>query len=301
MDADASRRLTVDFSEPERLRLSETFMAAEPFAHVVIDNFLSEAGRTALRDFPAPDWPHWRRFFDEYQKEKRVCADMAYIPGPFADLIHECSQPGFLGFLERLTSVVGLLTDPYLEGGGLHCSGPGGILTPHTDFHYYRKLSLYRILNLLIYFNDPWEAEDGGCLELYQKGADHPAVCVAPKFGRAVIFKTDDRSVHGFSHPVAAGRWRNSLALYYYTSREGRGYAGDTTTHWQTHGALLRGPRLALFEALMFASRAFSKLAYFANPNSRVLDQGGDKAAMLPSPHADSAPPPLVGRRRTPS
>ena len=85
--------------------------------------------------------------------------------------------------------------------------------------------------------------------------------------GRAVIFRTDDRSVHGFADPVAPGRWRQSIALYYYTSRETGRFSGDTGTHWRTHGARMTGPRLAVFEALIFCSRAFSRAAHFINPN----------------------------------
>lgn len=114
--------------DPARAKaLAADFAAAKPFAHVVIDDFLTTEGRTAAEAFPPPDWPHWRRFFDQYQKEKRVCDDLAAIPRPLAELIGDCGGPRFLAFLETVTGIRGLLTDPYLDGGGLHCSGPGGV------------------------------------------------------------------------------------------------------------------------------------------------------------------------------
>jgi hypothetical protein len=57
-----------------------------------------------------------------------------------------------------------------LEGGGLHLSGPGGILAPHTDFHTYGRLDLYRRLNVIVYLNPDWTKGDGG--ELVLTGGD---------------------------------------------------------------------------------------------------------------------------------
>jgi hypothetical protein len=256
------------FSDAELGDLATRFKAATPFPHVVIDDFLSPEGATALRDYPTLDWPHWTRFFDEYQKEKRFCADIEVMPGPFAAFMNECSRPHFLKAIETITGVTKVLPDPYLDGGGLHCSGPGGVLIPHTDFHLYQRLDLYRMLNLLVYLNEDWGLDDGGELELYRKGDTQPSKSIAPVFGRAVLFKTDDQSVHGFSRPIAQGKQRQSVALYYYNSHESPGYGGDTGTHWQDHGRMT-GVRLALFNGLIFASRAFSKAAHSINPNMR--------------------------------
>ncbi len=268
-------------------RLRQRFAGARPFPHLVIDDFITPAGRAALTGFPAPDWPHWTLFLDEYQKEKRVCADIAAIPAPFATLIRHCCEPPFLSALQAITGVDGLIPDPYLDGGGLHMSGGGGILTPHTDFHLYKRLDLYRVLNLLIYFNEDWTAADGGALELYGRGETRPAASVIPVWGRAVLFRTDDNSIHGFTHPVAPGKWRRSVALYYYTSRESGTFGGDTGTHWRAHGPRMTGARLAVFEALILASRSFSRLAHLVNPNRRPDSRTPDRPAR-PGP---SVPP----------
>lgn len=262
----AARALVAEIGVEDTRRLAAQFARAEPWPHVVIDDLLTDAGRQALRDFPSPEWPTWKAFADHHQKGKHVCPDVSAMPRAFADLIHQCGEPRFLAFLEAVTGIRGLLTDPYLDGGGLHASGPGGVLTPHTDFHLYPRLNLYRALNLLIYLNDDWTEADGGCLGLYRKGESAPAATILPAFGRAVLFRTDDHSVHGFTTPVAAGKWRKSVALYYYTARDGAAFAGDTSTHWK---AIVPGMRGRLFDGLIFTSRAFSKLAHLVDPNSR--------------------------------
>ena len=174
-----------------------------------------------------------------------------------------------LRFLERVTGIRGLIPDPFLTGGGLHTSGPGGILAPHADFHHYGPLELFRRINVLLYFNPDWKAEYGGCLELYKKGDTTPTCAFEPEYGRMIMFLTDDRSIHGFTRPVSVpGRWRNSLALYYYTSEETAHFSGDHDTHWQMHGRQNLA-RLYAYKGLLRVSRLFSRLAHRANPNFR--------------------------------
>jgi Rps23 Pro-64 3,4-dihydroxylase Tpa1-like proline 4-hydroxylase len=256
--------------------LTRLYAAARPFPHVVLDNLLSPSLNSETIDFPDLDWPGWQKFQDSYQFGKRVCNDIKIFPYILRSLVHEACEPRFLRFLERLTGIEGLIPDPYLTGGGLHSSGPGGILAPHTDFHIYDTLSLYRRLNLIIYFNADWTESDGGALELSAKGDKSPTVSVIPTFGRVVVFNTDDGSVHGFTRPIAEQRRRNSLALYYYTAQETRQFSGDRTTHWQTHGShgSVHRLRVSVYRTLLLASRALSKLAHIANPNTTAATRG---------------------------
>jgi Rps23 Pro-64 3,4-dihydroxylase Tpa1-like proline 4-hydroxylase len=266
-DAGIQTPLVCGFSVDQTKAMARRFRAAKPFPHIVIDDMLIDPDKRLIAGFPAPGWPHWNLFVDAYQKEKRHCNDLSLIPSPLSDLITECQQPRFLAFLETVTGIRQLTVDPYLYGGGLHCSGPGGVLRPHTDFHFHDDLSIYRRLNVLIYLNEDWQPADGGYLELYRKGATTPDVTVAPVYGKMVIFRTDDESVHGFANPVGPGKWRKSVALYYYTARDASGYSGDASTHWQMHGPRLTGARRSVFDGLMLASRGLSRLARIVNPD----------------------------------
>lgn len=249
---------------------SAQYAAGAPFPHIVLDEMLL-AKPEILEGFPARDWPNWQTLGDSYQVEKYTCNDISLIPEPFRTLINELSAPAFLRALEKLTGIDKLIPDPYLAGGGLHLSGPGGILAPHTDFHIYDRLGLYRRVNVLIYLNEDWDESYGGCLELGEPGK--VTATVVPRWGRMMVFTTDDKSIHGFPKPIAEGRWRRSVALYYYTAEEAANFSGDSTTHWREHGAqkgIVRKARFGVFKVLLQASRAFSLLAHLANPN-----QGG--------------------------
>ncbi|MGA3221738.1 MAG: 2OG-Fe(II) oxygenase [Acidimicrobiales bacterium] len=255
------------FAKTAAARAAE-FAGAYPFAHVVINNLL-DADTSILADFPEADWEGWRGLGDSYQIGKFSCDDIELIPEPYAGIIQQLSTPRFLRALEQLTGIDKLLPDPYLTGGGLHMSCPGGILAPHTDFHLYDKADLYRRINIIVYLCPEWRESDGGCLELFGN-ADGPHVTVVPGWGNAVIFRTDDRSVHGFPVPVAEGRTRRSIALYYYTAREAETFSGDATTHWREHGeqnGAIRKARFELFRILIKTSRVFSLAAHLVNPN----------------------------------
>lgn len=250
--------------------MASELTAAQPFPHLVIDDFVRVPPDEVVSAFPAPDWPGWKSFNDAYQFNKRQCADIDALPPLFQAMVHDLCGPAFLHFLEKVSGIRGLLPDPYLVGGGLHSSGEGGILAPHADFHHYPRLELFRRINVLVYFNPEWKPEFGGCLELYQKGATRPDREVVPEFGRMVMFLTDDRSIHGFTRPISGTpRWRNSLALYYYTSGETQQFSGDGDTHWQAHGKQdgVRWAKLLTYKVLLRVSRMFSKLAHRVNPN----------------------------------
>jgi hypothetical protein len=268
-DITRPRRRLVDVpTDPERVaELAASFQAADPFPSIVLDDVLEIAPADVARAFPDAGWPGWVRLTDPYQAEKRFCSDLAAMPDLLAQVIQELSGSAFLRFLEKLSGIEALLNDPHLEGGGLHASGPGGILAPHSDFHWLQRLQLYRRLNVLLYLNPAWQEDWGGCLELYRKGEKAPARTIVPAFGRMVIFRTDHHSVHGFPAPVVAGKSRHSLALYYYTAREAETFSGDTTTYWREHKGIGRLSMLP-HQALLGLSTAVARLAHQLNPNT---------------------------------
>jgi hypothetical protein len=251
--------------------LQREFQAADPFPHLVVDNLL-RLPPAAASAFPDISWPWWNAMPFTYMQNKHTCDDLDLIPEPFKALIRELSEPRFLRVLEQITGITQLLPDPYLVGGGLHLSGPGGILSPHTDFHYYRAMNLYRRINVIVYLNDGWSLQDGGCLSLYDK-QHRVGKTVVPDWGRVFIFRTDDQSVHGLPVPVAEGKWRRSVALFYYTAADTANFSGDETTYWREHGeqtSVVKKARLRVYHGLLTVSRVISVWAHFVNPNTHM-------------------------------
>jgi hypothetical protein len=140
-----------------------------------------------------------------------------------------------LSFLEGLTGIDGLISDPHFEGGGFHKISRGGKLGVHADFRIHRKLHLVRRLNLLLYLNRDWDDSYGGALELWDKKMAASVCSIAPISNRCVIFNTEIDSFHGHPDPLntPAGVHRRSVATYYYTaSRSIYGEVADNETKW---------------------------------------------------------------------
>ena len=122
-----------------------------------------------------------------------------------------------------------------LEGGGLHQSGPGGYLNVHTDFsmHHFHA-NWHRRVNLIVYLNPDWQESWGGAIELWEPKMARCGAKYPPLLNHALIFTTDEKSLHGFPDPLTCpeGQTRKSLALYYYTQEEGEKLTAHSTDYF---------------------------------------------------------------------
>jgi 2OG-Fe(II) oxygenase superfamily len=211
--------------EPERLRaLAERFRGDyarnSPFPHAVIDEFLpAPVADEILERFPTSREIPWRRHDGEHEWKLEFTEHHA-MPPVIRQFFFEANSRAFLEFLESLTGIVGLISDPYLEGGGLHQIEAGGFLDVHADFNLHSRFRLDRRLNLLLYLNKGWSDEYGGQLELWDRTMERCVRRISPSFNRCVVFATTDDALHG--HPEVLrcpnGVTRKSLALYYYSN-----------------------------------------------------------------------------------
>lgn len=205
------------------LSLRETCFASQPFRHIYIDGMWNEEFLTKVSDEVSEfgEWAGEKGFYGS--EKKRWQADWDLLPSNTNSFLAYLNQPTVLKIIEFLTGEKGLITDPYLEGGGIHSTGEGGFLKLHADFNWNRKLKLYRRINILVYLNKDWHADFGGQIELAGKNANGEfgtLVALEPIFNRTLIFVTDDSSFHGQPNPVnhPQNNRRNSIAAYYYTS-----------------------------------------------------------------------------------
>ena len=199
--------------------LASAYREAQPFPHIVIERFLdTELLRRVANSFPATDG---KRYFDRSQERlKYQFHANESSSGLVRNLFAELNGRAFLGFLEAMTGIRGLISDPYLDGGGLHLTRPGGHLGIHADFNLHGPMHVERRLNLLVYLNEDWLPEYGGALELWDRQMKECVKKVEPLLGRAVIFTTNLDSFHGHPDPLSCPpqRDRRSMATYYYTA-----------------------------------------------------------------------------------
>jgi Rps23 Pro-64 3,4-dihydroxylase Tpa1-like proline 4-hydroxylase len=220
------RMFVSESTESQRRR--HEFQNAEPFNHIVIDNFLNEkAAQELVSEFPTNlESSQWYRY-DNAIENKRALNNWDRFPKKTYQFFSFLNSPEFIQYLQDNTGIERLYPDIGLHGGGWHAHGPGGKLNVHLDYSIHPKLGLERKLNLILYLTPNWKPEWGGGLQLW----DHDAENNAPKscrkvidnaFNRAVLFDTTQNSWHGLPEPIACpeGEIRRSIAVYYLTEPE---------------------------------------------------------------------------------
>jgi Rps23 Pro-64 3,4-dihydroxylase Tpa1-like proline 4-hydroxylase len=199
--------------------LHTQYVDAEPFPHIVLDDFVdAEVLRSLTAEWPSTDG---RNFYSRAQERLKFEFQPIHLSSPkLRSFLAELNSEPMLRFLEKLTGIEKLIADPYYIGGGLHETKAGGHLGIHSDFNIHRGMNLERRINLLIYLNDDWLPEYRGDLELWSTDMRERKHSVPPVIARAVVFNTDLTSFHGVPDPVncPADRGRRSIAMYYYTA-----------------------------------------------------------------------------------
>lgn len=196
------------------------FLNAEPFPHAVLDDFLDKdvADRLLEEHKSQGESKNWGAY-NHFNERKSGITKYDVMGKTTKLVIDELSSDIFLNWLEKLTGISGLVSDPDLDGGGLHMIERGGFLNVHVDFlAHTTKRSWSRQLNLLIYLNKNWNSDWNGALEFWDKSMTKPIQKIQPLFNRCVIFNTCEGSYHGHPNPLACPTdvQRRSLALYYF-------------------------------------------------------------------------------------
>lgn len=221
MNAKGSLHLDSKIARTFGEELSGTYCFAEPFPHIVIDNFLPLPFIEEIYSlFPVEKLADDKFYENDYsglhkrQVLPESCEERIRV------IFHFFNSAPFLQFLEGLTTIDSLIGDPYFNGGGFHEIYRGGKLGVHADFRINEQLHLNRRINVLIYLNKNWDADFGGNLEIWDREMKSKVDSVAPLFNRCVIFNTDADSYHGHPDPLNTPNeiTRKSIALYYYTA-----------------------------------------------------------------------------------
>jgi len=219
-------------------RLHGEFRAAQPFPHVVIDDFLEP---TFAREVAAA-YPTFERalqvgtrFETEFEHLKVQITEPDQFPAPVRAVFDDLAAPEFLATLSQVTGIDKLLADPDVNGGGIHQTASGGRLDVHVDFNFVPDRGVFRRLNLLLFLNPRWLDEWGGMLELWDASVTRCARSITPVLNRCVVFATSSTSYHGVTQVrTPGGEVRNSFSAYYYTAKAPPGFDDDF------HGTVFR-------------------------------------------------------------
>ncbi len=219
----------IDYKNLKKIALEkkEIFKKAEPYPHLIIDNFLPlEYALKIAREFPNENEINWVKHSSGANADsenikgiKLHCQDENEFPYEIKKCLQEFNSQGFLHFLRDLSGVEYIFGDPYYNGCGLHSTGKGGRLMIHADMNRYPFPSLAeQYLNCIYFVSEGWDNSWGGALELWDKKVKKCIKSINPTFNRLVIFRTDRQAFHGHPHELKCpdNRRRNTLATYFY-------------------------------------------------------------------------------------
>jgi hypothetical protein len=203
--------------------LRAAYDSAQPFPHVVIDDFFEpDIAATLEGDIPPFDDPMWMEYSNPVE-EKRALNHWDRFP-PVTYRVFNYLNEEFVRTLRALAGLDSLSSDVGLNGGGWHLHARGGKLNVHLDYSIHPKLGLERRLNLIVYLTQGWDVAWGGALGLWSHDPAEQVPGSLVKsidclFNRAVIFDTTANAWHGLPDPITcpAGVYRKSIATYYLT------------------------------------------------------------------------------------
>jgi len=231
LSADNSATKVIDLN-----RISRSQLETEPYQWAAVNGLFAAADAAALAaTFPRD---HFKRVADhagekkhEYQVRSLIRMSAQSISAEkqlssaWQALAHDFLSPAYRNAMSELIGID--LSAADLEVNVFHYP-PGGLHGAHTDHRD-------KIVTHVLYFNESWNDDDGGCL-LILKSSDLQDIVarVSPLVGNSAVLVRSDDSWHAVSHvvPTCQLSRRSLTATFYHTGRVG-------TTVWpRWHQAL---------------------------------------------------------------
>lgn len=199
-------------------QLKDKFLNADPFEHIIIENFLNEDYIEELfLSFPEDiQSENWYKYNNPIEK-KYARDDIKNFPNCLKEFFYILSTQEITNVFSHLSSIKNLESDPYLHGAGLHAHPKDGLLHMHLDYEKHPYLEKERRLNVILYISKDWKEEWNGETQLWDNNMENCVVKSPVKFNTAIIFKTNETSWHGLPEKICCPEdvLRKSIAYYY--------------------------------------------------------------------------------------
>ena len=228
--------LIVTRLENELELMRAAFQAQGRISSAFVDDVLpADLAREIYDRFPDTDQMMLKRSIKEH---KLVAAQMDRYDPLLEETVFAFQAPRVVELVGQITGLRELEPDSDLYAGGISLMGQGGYLRPHLDNSHDGEQERYRVLNLLYYVTPGWSAENGGSLQLWDKGPLTQPRTVPSLFNRLVLMVTNKTSWHSVNEVRAPGK-RCCVSNYYFSkvSPEERDYFHATSFRGEHAGA----------------------------------------------------------------
>lgn len=197
-------------------KLQESYSKAEPFEHIVIDDFLETTyAEKIFQHFP--DINHTWHEYKNPIEVKYAYDNINQLNVDIKNYFYYLSTPEITEVMKKITNINDLEYDEYLHGAGVHIHPRYGRLNIHLDYEKHPYSGKERRLNIILFMSKDWNPDWNGANELWNNDVTRCVIKTNIKFNRAIIFKTNDISWHGLPDKIMCpeNTFRKSLAYYY--------------------------------------------------------------------------------------
>lgn len=181
-----------------------------------IDDLLPhDIAQTIYEAFPSPEEMDIHKSLRE---NKRIAAQMDLYAPLLEEIVYAFQDERIVSVVEAITGLKSMTPDDKLYAGGISLMAKGNFLNPHLDNSHDNDRENYRVLNLLYYVTPGWEVENGGNLELWDRGVKNKQRTIFSKFNRLVLMITNKTSYHSVSKVISDGK-RCCVSNYYFSTK----------------------------------------------------------------------------------
>lgn len=227
--------------------LSNKFINAEPFEHIIIPNFLnSEYAEEIYNKLPS-NYKSWHNYCNPIEV-KYAFDDINVLPEPVKNFFYLLSSENMREKIIDLTKIPNLEYDEYLHGAGLHAHPRNGRLNMHLDYEKHPITGKHRRLNIILYMSKEWNEEWNGQTELWDNKMEECVIKSPVVFNSAIIFKTNEISWHGVPEIIKCpeNTYRKSIAYYYVSNlaetENNNNKIGDNGTGYRSKATFIKRP-----------------------------------------------------------
>ncbi len=182
----------------------------------VIDDLLPEDVAKEIYDaFPTPEE---MTTYKSLRENKRIAAQMDLYNPLLEEIVFAFQDQRVIDIVEEITGLKEMTPDSNLYAGGISLMAKGNFLNPHLDNSHDNDRENYRVLNLLYYVTPDWDVKNGGNLELWDNGMDHPQRTIHSKFNRLALMITNKTSIHSVSKVIVDHK-RCCVSNYYFSQK----------------------------------------------------------------------------------
>lgn len=156
-------------------------------------------------------------FKKNIRERKYISAQMNQHHKLVEEVLFAFQQENVVKIISEICEMKFISPDSKLYAGGISLMKHKNYLRPHLDNSHDKHRNRWRVLNLLYYVTPDWTLEDGGALELWDKGLDNEPNSIPSFFNRLVVMQTHEASWHSVSEIQADDKSRRCISNYYFS------------------------------------------------------------------------------------